>query len=781
MWNQEVLLTVRGALPNLAKGKIGLRWRLMGLVIIALMPVVIALVLIASEQRRQAIETAHQNSLFLARLAATNQQSLIEGARDILVTLSQVPAIQNYDRAACLFFLRNVLMHYPLYANFGAADRNGNVFCMTLPQKYPLNINDKEYFWQTVESRDFTISDYQINPVSLQAIITLAYPILSAQNEVTGIVFAELDLRWLEQFKISAILPEAARVQVIDRSGIVLASAPKADEFVGDRLSESDLLSYVIAHGEGLIEYKNRGEVTRLFAFTSLPASNDDTLYVLIDIPAKAILDKPTKNLILTLASLAMGAFLALIFAWFGSNYLILRQVNELVRATRMLSKGDLKARACDLHKGDELSELASAFNDMAETLEAWQQEQQRSQKQIRKQKEKAETLARIASRLNAHLELNSVLEAIAEEVSDILSVPAVGILIYQAEGEKVERYFKVHPAYRDLAQKIEIMPLEDFLVRIKDDRIAILDLLHFSGQGVVCGLSSAAVQGVIVATMKHEGNLIGYLIAFVPSLEAIDPDELTLLQGIVDEAALAITNARLVQALKSEEQARATLLGNLIAAQEDERKRIARELHDETSQSLTALLVGLDTLRMAFRLNPEHVERHLQNLKSVTEEMLGNIHRLISNLRPALLDDLGLIAAITWYGDLRLSASGIEFDFDCDGLYERYSSDIESALFRIVQEAITNIIRHAHATKVKIQLSQSDSEILLQIEDDGIGFDPQILQHPTPKHGLGLRGMLERTMILGGKFELNTAPQKGTCIRVLIPLVFACSSDGKN
>ncbi|MFN3309341.1 MAG: hypothetical protein ACK44E_09045, partial [Anaerolineales bacterium] len=115
MWNQEVLLTVRGALPNLAKGKIGLRWRLMGLVIIALMPVVIALVLIASEQRRQAIETAHQNSLFLARLAATNQQSLIEGAKDILVTLSQVPAIQNYDRAACLFFLRNVLMHYPLY------------------------------------------------------------------------------------------------------------------------------------------------------------------------------------------------------------------------------------------------------------------------------------------------------------------------------------------------------------------------------------------------------------------------------------------------------------------------------------------------------------------------------------------------------------------------------------------------------------------------------------------------------------------------------------------
>lgn len=754
----------------------------MGLVVIALMPVVLALVIIASEQRRQAIEIAHQNSLFLARLAAANQQRLIDGARDILVTLSQVPAIQNNDRAACLFFLRNVLMHYPLYANFGAADRNGNVFCMTLPQKYPLNIKEKDYFWQTIETRDFSISEYQINPVNLQAIVTLAYPILSPENEATGIVFAELDLRWLEQFKLSAILPAEARFRVIDRTGIVLASYPTGDEIVGTLLPEIDLTSHVITHRDGLIEYKSPREGNRLYAFTSLPASGEDALYILIDVPAKAILDKPTKNLFLILTALGTGALLALIVAWFGSNYLILRQVNELVYTTRLLSKGNLKARARDLHKGDELSELASAFNEMAKTLENRQLEQQRSQELIKKQKEKAETLARIASRLNTHLELKSVLEAIAEEVLETFNVPAVGILIYQEEEEKFERYLKVNPSHKDLFDKIEALSIEKFASGLEDKQGAFIDLRSsLSEDESGDGHFYQTVRGIFVVGMKREGKLIGYLMVFVPSQETIDLDELMLLQGISDEAALAITNARLYQALKDEEQARSNLLSNLITAQEEERKRIARELHDETSQSLTALLVGLDTLKMAFYLNPERVEGHLQDLKSVTEEMLNNIHRLISNLRPALLDDLGLIAAITWYGELRLNSSGIDFDFDCDGLYDRYPSKVESTLFRIVQEAITNIIRHAQATKVKIKLSQSDTDVILEIEDDGVGFDTQILQHPTPKHGLGLRGMLERTMILGGRFELNTAPRHGTRIRVSIPFSQVWATDGKN
>ncbi|RCK77186.1 MAG: sensor histidine kinase [Anaerolineae bacterium] len=747
--------------------KHSLRWRLMGLVVIALIPVVIALVVIATEQRRQAIATAHQNSLFLAKLAATNQQRLIDGARDILVTLSQVPAIQNNDRAACLFFLRNVLMHYPLYANFGAADRNGNVFCMTLPQKFPLNISDKTFFQQSLDTGDFAVSDYQINPINSQAMITLAYPILKDNEIPLGVVFAELDLRWLEQFILVASLPKGSEFRVIDQMGKVLAIYPRRDEWIGRSIPETELIPIIMKNQEGLIEARDQARVRRLYAFTPLLSAKSDSYFIVISIPAQEILAKPTQNLLLTLIALITGAMLALIVAWFGSDYLILRQVNELVGATRMISQGNLSVRALDLHQGGELSELARAFNEMANTLEVRQREQLSSQEQIKRQKDIAETLARIAARLNANLELQGVFEAVCDEVLIALRVPMVGILLVEEGETKFTPYFRSHDD-QDNDSLFKSLPFVEIVKSVDKDKPLILEL-----KSLTLAEKHAFSWGrtLIVIAMQHEDKLIGYLLVFVGERQTIEKDELTLLEGIADEAALAITNAKLYQALKNEEQARARLLSNIMTAQEEERRRIARELHDETSQTLTALLVGFDTLKMAYQLNPERVERHLQDLKRITEELLTNIHRLIANLRPALLDDLGLTAAITWYGDMRLTPLGIEFDFDCDGLYERYPPALETALFRIVQEAITNVIRHSRATMVQIKLTQSDSVVTLEIYDNGIGFDAQILQNPQNDHGLGLLGMQERATLLGGQLEIKTAPGEGTLIRIVIPL----------
>ncbi len=745
----------------------------MGLVIIALVPVIIALVVIAAEQRRQAIETAYRNSLFLAKLAAANQERLIEGARNILVTLSQIPAIQHNDRAACLFFLRNVLMQHPVYANFGAADRSGNVFCMTLPQKFPLNIADKEYFQSSLTQGDFSISEIEINALNSQAMITLAYPILVGE-EVQGVVFAELDLRWLQQFVLLASLPKGANFRVHDREGKILAYYPNGDELIGKLMPERELIAYIVSKQEGLIEARDGSGNRRLYAFTPLPAAEDTSLFIVVDVPTEEILARPTQNLTLTILALITGAVLALIVAWFGSKILILRQVNELVRVTRQLSQGNLGVRARDLHKGDELSELAKAFNEMAKTLEYRQSEQLRSQEQIKRQKDRAETLARVASRLNTQLELSSVLEAICDEVLLALQVPVVSILLLKRGEKSIEQYIRTQPHHADCLPPIQSLPFQELVTEVEDGQPLVISLHSYFDK-------VSSIQSLIVLAMRHEDKLIGYLLVFVPVLEMIDPDELTLLQGIADEAAMAIMNAQLYQALRDEEQAQARLLSSLITAQEEERKRIARELHDETSQTLTALLVGLDTLKMAYQLNPHRIEHHLQDLKTITEEMLSNIHRLIANLRPALLDDLGLIAAITWYGDMRLTPLGIEFDFDCDGLNDRYPSELETALFRIVQEALTNVIRHANASMVKIRLLQSDSDVILDIRDNGVGFDPRILQNNKPQRGLGLLGMQERIAILGGKFDLITAPGEGTQIRITIPLSFVQTNYDQN
>ncbi len=238
---------------------------------------------------------------------------------------------------------------------------------------------------------------------------------------------------------------------------------------------------------------------------------------------------------------------------------------------------------------------------------------------------------------------------------------------------------------------------------------------------------------------------------------------------------AAAQENARLYAELQLKEQMRGELLHRVISVQEDERKRIARELHDETSQGLTALMVGLDTVRMALAQDVEKANTRLRNCNSIAETLLKNIHRLIADLRPTLLDDLGLVPAIEWYGEQRLKPLGITLELDQTSLKSlkgRLPPSIETALFRIVQEAITNIVRHAQARVVTVRLARLDKCVILQIADDGQGFEPQLLQLFDPHgKGLGLRGMQERTSILGGEFDLQTAPGRGTIISVRVPM----------
>lgn len=231
--------------------------------------------------------------------------------------------------------------------------------------------------------------------------------------------------------------------------------------------------------------------------------------------------------------------------------------------------------------------------------------------------------------------------------------------------------------------------------------------------------------------------------------------------------------NARLYRELQQKEKIRGELLHRAISAQEDERKRIARELHDETSQGLSALMVGLDTVQMASTQDLCKATARLQSCKSIAENLLRNIHRLIADLRPTLLDDLGLVPAIAWYGEQRLKPLGIAFRMDEAGVTARLEPTLETALFRIAQEAITNAARYAKASSVTVQLGHEYGYVTLEITDDGQGFDPAMLDPSQSRgQGLGLRGMQERANILGGELRLEAAPGQGTTIIVCVPVV---------
>lgn len=236
-----------------------------------------------------------------------------------------------------------------------------------------------------------------------------------------------------------------------------------------------------------------------------------------------------------------------------------------------------------------------------------------------------------------------------------------------------------------------------------------------------------------------------------------------------------------LYRELQAREQWRGQLLAKVIAAQEEERKRLARELHDETSQTLSALAMRLETAVAAF---PDDLSRQrLIEAKDLTVRTLDELHRLIYDLRPSVLDDLGLLSAIRWYAERHLEPLGVTVHWEFSGQERRLQPEIETALFRVVQEAITNIAKYAHAESVLIQCVLKDDAINIEIEDDGDGFDPATVPVPglpsvqtgvsarETRRGLGLMGMHERVELLGGSIVIDAAPGKGVRIAVTVPL----------
>jgi len=221
---------------------------------------------------------------------------------------------------------------------------------------------------------------------------------------------------------------------------------------------------------------------------------------------------------------------------------------------------------------------------------------------------------------------------------------------------------------------------------------------------------------------------------------------------------------------LEEQSARRAQVLARLISAQEDERKRIARELHDETCQSVSALLLAVEgALARGIVL---HDRTKLDEIRALASHTLDELHRLIFDLRPSLLDDLGLQAALEWWANRNLAPAGITARFEIEGFDERLPGSVEITSYRAIQEALANVLRHSHAEAVLIQVERAGGKLAVEIEDDGAGFDPAAFARPREDgQGLGLAGMRERIEILGGTIRIDSAPGKGCLVRFEIPL----------
>ena len=221
----------------------------------------------------------------------------------------------------------------------------------------------------------------------------------------------------------------------------------------------------------------------------------------------------------------------------------------------------------------------------------------------------------------------------------------------------------------------------------------------------------------------------------------------------------------------KRAEEIRALLLNQVITVQEEERRRIARELHDETAQSLASLLLGLSALQESRTLKGARAQA--RELHQVVTRALAEVRRLAWGLRPNVLDDLGLSAAVERYVGDFCQTRAIAVEVDTGGLgTERMSPAVETALYRILQEALSNVARHASARQVRVELDRFGAVVSMVVTDDGVGFEPERVPAPaTAARGLGIHTMRERAVVLNGTLTLTSTPGRGTRVSVEIPL----------
>lgn len=216
-------------------------------------------------------------------------------------------------------------------------------------------------------------------------------------------------------------------------------------------------------------------------------------------------------------------------------------------------------------------------------------------------------------------------------------------------------------------------------------------------------------------------------------------------------------------------------LASQVIRAQEQERQRVARELHDDTAQVLFAQLLRLTALKSS--AYPE-VQQTASDMEEMTVEALEGVRRLALELRPPALDDLGLVAALEGLAQRFSDQLGIPVDYQARGTRSRFSPEVEVVLYRVAQEALTNILKHARAAHVWIDLDRGEHDVTLSIRDDGVGFDPQVTRTNDPmRSGLGVFGMQERAALAGGTLRIWQRPGGGSEVFAFIPLIGASPS----
>ncbi len=396
--------------------------------------------------------------------------------------------------------------------------------------------------------------------------------------------------------------------------------------------------------------------------------------------------------------------------------------------------------------------------------------ETQNSDGEMQRRHHELEALSRVSAALSGMWDLDAILRVTLDNLLDIMNGAIGGILLLDEEAQTLT--YRVHHGLgKAYVEGIRLRLGEGIIGRVAQSGKAILleDISTDPRVAYPALVNAEGLKAFVAVPLRAKDKVLGVINVASRTARSFTSNDMHLLYSIGDQLGVAIEQARLYERLRRARERLRKLARQNLVAEEQERRRIARELHDETSQTLSGIALQLQALvEMAEISGNQDAEFTvgLKKVQSLTVQVHSEVSRLIADLHPALLDTLGLIPAVRQHAEARLHHLGINVSVEIKGRDRRLPSDVEAALFRFVQGAIGNIAQHSKAKNAVIVLEYQPNELLLHISDDGQGFDvSKITDVEESGRGRGLFSMRERIGFLGGTSGVESQPGKGTAV----------------
>ena len=583
---------------------ISLRTRLYLLVLAAFIPVCILLFYTAEEQKGIETNAILNNAILLAHSAANEEHQQLEATRHLLIAASEFLLLNDARSEKTKRFFADLMKESKGYVDLGVLTPQGQLLSSARGVP-PFEVSEKPlWFIRCIKEKNFTMGDYKVDKITQEPMLYFALPVLDKYKDVKAAVFAAIALNWINRsiYKSFEKLPQGSTLIQIDDGGDILTYQPHLQKWTERDHFDPSLLRWIFKHKTGIKKITGNDGVSRIYAFAPAPSSlKARRHYISLEITQKIAFATSQRVFVRNIILLGLIAILTVLVIWWAGDALVLRRVNMIVKASRMLAKGDLATRVGPIRGGDEISHLARVFNDMA-----------------------------------AALELREVREFEAKEA------------------------------------------------------------------------------------LERSGKQLRALASYLQDVR------------------------------------------------EQERTRIAREIHDDFGQSLTILKMDLSWLKKHMIHDDRQFQNKIDAMFKVIDASLQTLHAVSSELRPVILDDFGLEAAIEWQADEFQKRTGVRCRVHSSIAGLDLTKEQSTAVFRIFQETLTNIMRHAGATEVDVRLEMSKNTLILEVADNGRGITQAEVSN---SQSFGLLGIRERLYPLNGQVDFIGHPNEGTRVVVRVPI----------